>query len=178
MELILKLSLFRQDPVSFDPNLKVEVVFKNTGKLDTPTTSMAFIGPDDILVLEKNKGTVQRIINGQLQSKPLLEVPVGNEVEWGMLGIATTKRAEKTYVFLYYTEADADGGGILGNRMYRYELVNDKLVNPLLLLDLPETSPQKGQENNHDGGKIMRGPNRNVYVVIGDVGSRNGQDSE
>ena len=139
---------------------------------------MAFIGPDDILVLEKNKGTVQRIINGQLQSKPLLEVPVGNEVEWGMLGIATTKSTEKTYVFLYCTEADAEGGAILGNRMYRYELVNDKLVNPLLLLDLPATSPQKGQENNHDGGKIMMGPNRNVYVVIGDVGSRNGQDSE
>lgn len=162
-------------PSLIDPNLKVEIVFKNTGKLDTPTTSMAFIGPDDILVLEKNKGTVQRIINGQLQSKPLLEVPVGNEVEWGMLGIATTKSAEKTYVFLYYTEADAHGGGILGNRMYRYELVSDKLVNPLLLLDLPATSPQKGQENNHDGGKTMVGPDGNVYVVIGDVGSRNGQ---
>src|SRR6478672_3770427 len=122
-------------PSLIDPNLKLEIVFKNTGKLDTPTTSMAFIGPDDILVLEKNKGTVQRIINGQLQSKPLLQVPVGKEVEWGMLGIATTKSAEKTYVFLYYTEADADGGGILGNRMYKYELVKDKLVNPLLLLD-------------------------------------------
>jgi len=162
-------------PSLIDPNLKLEIVFKNTGKLDTPTTSMAFIGPDDILVLEKNKGTVQRIINGQLQSKPLLQVPVGKEVEWGMLGIATTKSAEKTYVFLYYTEANAHGGGILGNRMYRYELVSDKLVNPLLLLDLPATSPQKGQENNHDGGKTMMGPDRNVYVVIGDVGSRNGQ---
>ncbi|MGA7008882.1 MAG: hypothetical protein WB612_04000, partial [Nitrososphaeraceae archaeon] len=75
-------------PSVFDPNLKLEVVFKNTGKLETPATSMAFLGPDDILVLEKNEGRVQRIINGQLQSKPLLEVPVGNEVEWGMLGIA------------------------------------------------------------------------------------------
>ena len=68
-----------------DPNLKVEVVFKNNGKLDTPTTSMAFLAPNDILVLEKNKGTVQLIINGQLESKPLLQVPVGNEIEWGML---------------------------------------------------------------------------------------------
>ena len=92
-----------------DPNLKVEVVFKNTDGLDTPATSMAFLGPDDILVLEKNKGTVQRIVDGQLQSKPLLEVQVGNEIEWGMLGIATTKSAGKTYVFVYYTEAEADG---------------------------------------------------------------------
>jgi glucose/arabinose dehydrogenase len=162
-------------PSVIDPNLKVEVVFKNSGKLETPATSMAFLGPDDILVLEKNEGRVQRIINGQLQSKPLLEVPVGNEVEWGMLGIATTKNAGKTFVFLYYTEAEADGKGVLGNRLYRYELVNDKLVNPLLLLDMPATSPQKGQENNHDGGKVLIGPDQNVYVVIGDVGSRNGQ---
>ena len=105
-------------PSVIDPNLKVEVGFKNTDKLDTPATSMAFLGPDDILVLEKNQGTVQRIINGQLQSKPLLEVPVGNEVEWGMLGIATTKNAGKTYVFLYYTEAEADGKGVLGNRKH------------------------------------------------------------
>src|ERR1051326_7117676 len=88
-----------------DPNLKVEVVFKNNGKLDTPTTSMAFLAPNDILVLEKNKGTVQRIVDGQLQSRPLLQVPVGNEIEWGMLGIAVSKSQGKTYVFLYYTEA-------------------------------------------------------------------------
>src|SRR6266498_3349967 len=158
-----------------DPNLKVEVVFKNNGKLDTPTTSMAFLAPNDILVLEKNKGTVQRIINGQLESKPLLQVPVGNEIEWGMLGIAISKNQGKTYVFLYYTEAKNGGGGVLGNRLYRYELVNDKLVNPLLLLDLPARSPQRGQENNHDGGKVEIGPDHNVYVVIGDVGGRNGQ---
>jgi aldose sugar dehydrogenase len=160
-----------------DPNLKVEVVFKNNGKLDTPTTSMAFLAPNDILVLEKNKGTVQRIVDGQLQSRPLLQVPVGNEIEWGMLGIAVSKSQGKTYVFLYYTEAKNGGSaaGVLGNRLYRYELVNDKLVNPLLLLDLPARSPQRGQENNHDGGKVAIGPDHNVYVVIGDVGGRNGQ---
>jgi hypothetical protein len=27
-------------------------------------TSMAFLGPDDILVLEMNDGTVRRIVNG------------------------------------------------------------------------------------------------------------------
>jgi aldose sugar dehydrogenase len=30
-----------------------------------------------------------------------------------------------------------DGKAPLGNRLYRYELVNDKLINPKLLLDLP-----------------------------------------
>jgi aldose sugar dehydrogenase len=163
-------------PTVNDPNLKVEVEFENSDELDAPITSMAFLGPNDILVLEKNQGTVQRIVNGHLQSEPLLEVQVGNEVEWGMLGIATTQAPSsgKTYVFLYYTEAD-NSGQVLGNRLYRYELVNDKLVNPLLLLDLPATAPPSGEENNHDGGKVEIGPDGNVYVVIGDVGGRNGQ---
>src|SRR6266498_4615513 len=60
-----------------DSHLKVEEVV--TG-LDTPTT-MAFLGPNDILVLEKDKGTVQRIIDGKLAGKPLLDVNVANSVE-------------------------------------------------------------------------------------------------
>ena len=92
----------------------------------------------------------------------------------GMLGIAISRNEANTNVFLYYTESDG-GQKVLGNRLYRYELVNDKLINPLLLLDLPATSPQEGQENNHDGDKVVIGPDQNVYVVIGDVGGRNGQ---
>jgi hypothetical protein len=31
---------------------------------------MAFLGPNDILVLEKNGGAVQRIVNGHMLPKP------------------------------------------------------------------------------------------------------------
>ena len=48
-------------------NLKIETVFK--GDLESPT-SMAFLGPNDILVLEKNGGAVQRIVNGHMLPKP------------------------------------------------------------------------------------------------------------
>jgi glucose/arabinose dehydrogenase len=160
-------------PTLIDPKLRVQVVFKNNGQIDIPTTSMTFLGPDDILVLEKNQGTVLRIIDGKLQKSPLLKVDVGDEVEWGMLGIAVAKSDSKTYAFLFYTESDH--GTILGNRLYRYELINDKLVNPILLLDLPALSPHDGQENNHDGGKVAIGPDQNVYVGIGDVGGRTGE---
>ena len=70
-----------------DPNLKAQVVADG---LDFPT-SMTFLGPDDILVLEKNKGTVQRIINGTMLPEPLLDVNVANSHERGMLGIAVSK---------------------------------------------------------------------------------------
>ncbi|MGA7007412.1 MAG: hypothetical protein WBY28_10090 [Nitrososphaeraceae archaeon] len=44
--------------------------------------------------------------------------------------------------------------------MYRYELVNNKLVNPKLLLDLPATPGAIGI-----GGKVVVGPDNNVYVT-------------
>jgi glucose/arabinose dehydrogenase len=155
-----------------DPSLKVELTFKDG--LKGPITGMAFLGPDDILVLEKNTGKVQRVFNGSLQDTPLLQVKVGTEVELGMLGIAVSKSEEgKTFVFLYYTEANSSGI-VIGNRLYRYELVDNRLVNPLLLLNLPANSPILGHENNHNGGKVVIGPDKNVYVVVGDVGARMG----
>src|ERR671912_769003 len=97
-------------PIINDPNLKVELIVQG---LDLPTT-MAFLGPDDILVLEKDKGTVQRIVNGKMLPEPLLDVNVNAEDERGLLGIAVSKNAstDKTYVFLFYTEAEGteDGG--------------------------------------------------------------------
>jgi aldose sugar dehydrogenase len=158
-----------------DPSLKVELVFDG---LELPT-SMAFLGPDDILVLEKDKGTVQRIVNGEMLPEPLLDVNVANKSERGMLGIAVPKNGttNNTYVFLYFTESVQDGNDDcpkddfcnpgndpLGNRLYRYELVNDKLVNPKLLLDLPATSGPA-----HNGGAITIGPDNNVYLPIGEL---------
>ncbi|MGD1837041.1 MAG: PQQ-dependent sugar dehydrogenase [Nitrososphaeraceae archaeon] len=71
-------------PTLKDPSLIVQQVFHG---LRSPT-AMAFLGPDDILVLEKGKGNVQRIINGEILSEPLLQVDVTSKDERGLLGIA------------------------------------------------------------------------------------------
>jgi glucose/arabinose dehydrogenase len=159
-----------------DPHLKVEQV---TEGLDTPTT-MAFLGPNDILVLEKDKGTVQRIVNGKISGQPLLDVNVANSVERCMCGIAISKHNSTTFVFLYYTEIngkdgeDRQGKEPIANRLYRYELVDNKLVNPTILLDLPATPGPR-----HNGGIIIIGPDNNLYVSIGDIdGSFRGPDSQ
>ena len=70
-----------------DQNLIVE---KITDGLDIPT-SMAFLGPDDILVTEKETGIVKRILNGQILDEPVLDVAVANSIERGLLGIAISK---------------------------------------------------------------------------------------
>ena len=149
-------------------NTKKLIVERVVSGLAYPT-SMAFLGPNDILVLEKDTGKVQRIINGTMQPQPLLDVNVANQVERGMLGVAVSpKHGEKnkpTYVFLYYTESKRkDGSEPLGNRLYRYELINNTLVNPKLLLDLPAVPGPA-----HNGGVISIGPDNNIYVVSGNL---------
>ena len=148
------------EPAVRDPSLKIETV---TEGLMLPTT-MAFVGPDDILVLEKNKGTVQRIVNGQMLAEPLLQVNVSSEVERGMLGIAVSNdnQTKIPNVYLYFTEAE--GEKPMASRLYRYELTNDTLVNPKLLLDLPaEPGPR------HNAGNIIIGPDNDLYVSVGDL---------
>ncbi len=98
------LAVFPQPSIK-DKNLKIDLV---TQGLNSPT-SMAFLGPKDILVLEKDDGIVNRIINGNVLPQPLLQIPVAIESERGLLGIDISKHNNgPTYVFLYYTES---GGG-------------------------------------------------------------------
>ena len=88
--------------INNDPSLKIELVFKG---LKCPT-SMALLGPNDILVLEKNNGTVKRIVNGTMLPIPLHNVNPATEGGRGMLGInvVTHEKGEPTYVFMYFIE--------------------------------------------------------------------------
>ena len=155
-------------PAIKDGNLRAETVFK--GKLFP--TGMAFLSARDILVIDKESGKVFRIVNGQKLDAPLLDVNVANVSERGLLGIAVANNTNNSksdstpYVFLYYTETkDRDGGEVLGNRLYRYDLVDNKLVNPKLLLNLP-TKPGPS----HNGGVLKVGPDKkSIYLVIGDL---------
>ncbi len=157
------------------------IVEKITDALDFPT-SMAFLGPNDILVTEKQTGKILRILDGQVQDKPVLDVAVATTIERGLLGIAVSKPPNgKTFVFVSYTESGdgKDGSDFtgsvdpLGNRLYRYEYVDGQLKNPILLLDLPAV-PDNGR-GEHNGGKILIGPDDNVYYVIGEVGGHRTQ---
>ena len=153
-------------PKLFDSHLKITTVAEG---LSTPTT-MAFVGPNDILVLEKDTGMVKRIVDGKVLPKPVLDVNVANSVERCLCGIAVSKDGSTTHVFLYYTEIDGKDGEDkagkqpIGNRVYRYDLSGDALINPLLLMDLPANPGPR-----HNSGNIMIGPDKNLYVEIGDI---------
>lgn len=161
-----------------DPSLSIDSGFSVTG-LSAPTT-MAFLSPNEILVLQKGDGRVRYVVSGALQGAPVLDVNVNDASERGLLGIAINTE-NPPGVFLFYTEADgSDGGTPLGNRVYRYDWndLTQQLENPQLILDLPVLPGA-----NHDGGIVLLGPTGEapgfgdgslLYAVIGDL-NRNGQ---
>jgi hypothetical protein len=90
----------------------VEVVAEG---LSLPTT-MAFLGPNDTLVLEKENGTVRRILNGELLPEPILDVNVAGWNERCMCGItvldendgnSSNSSSGQTYAYLFYTESES-----------------------------------------------------------------------
>ena len=168
-------------PVLNDPNLVAQKV--NDKPLNIPT-SLAFFDHNNILVTEKETGKVIRVVDGQVKENvPLLDVEVATAMERGLLGLTFSKSMNdnKTYVYLYYTESgggkDGDdfNAGVepAGNRLYKYEYYDGKMINPTLLLDLPSTPVNKKGE--HNGGKVIVGPDNNIYTVIGDVGAHRTQ---
>ena len=70
-------------PELLSPNLALRPV---AAGLNTPT-SLAFLGPTDLLVLEKNTGKVQRFVDGAFHST-VLDLAVNGASERGLLGIA------------------------------------------------------------------------------------------
>jgi glucose/arabinose dehydrogenase len=136
----------------------------------TPVTQFAFLGNNDILMLSKNDGKVLRVLNHKLISEPLLDVNVTNQWESGLLGIAISKDADKVYVFLYYTESTSGDGTNASstdpsyNKLYRYELINNKLRNPKLLFTAPIPN-----RYSHIGGGLLIGPDNDLYLTVGDM---------
>ena len=128
---------------------------------------------------KKIRVTVQRIVNAELQDRPLIDVNVSSKNERGLLGIiASESKNGSKNIYLYYTEANVTSGkcpepdnclpGVepKGNRLYKYELLQDSthLVNPKLVLDLPAIPGPA-----HNGGKMIVGPDNNIFLVVGDL---------
>src|SRR3712207_8788030 len=100
---------------------------------------MAFLDNNDIIITQKDNGRVRLVSNGVLQPQSILQVPVVNNSERGLLGVAivnaTNSDSNSKTVFLYYTEPV---GEQVRNRLYKYEWTGTgNMTGGQLILDLP-----------------------------------------
>ena len=148
--------------------------------LDQPT-SLAFVGADDFLVLERATGRVVRVKNG-VALGPVLDLAVNSASERGLLGLALHPGfASNGFAYLYWTESStgadtgaADAVPLLGNRVDRFVWDGSALTFDRTLLRLRALQTDAGQpaRGNHNGGVLRFGPDGKLYVFVGDVGRR------
>ena len=165
-------------PTLVDPNLAVRTVVSG---LAQPTT-MAFIGPNDILVLEKASGKVQRVVNGTMRGA-VLDLAVNSASERGLLGIALDPHfPSMPFVYLFWTESTTGADSavlgetpLLGNRVDRFlwDGMTLTLDRNLIHLHAFQNDATNGvQRGNHDGGILRFGPDGKLYIFFGDNGRR------
>jgi glucose/arabinose dehydrogenase len=164
-------------PSVIDPNLAVRTAASG---LDQPV-SIAFLGPDEMLVLEKATGKVQHVEAGSV-SGTALDLAVNSASERGLLGIALDPRFfTNGFVYLFWSETlggvDSDSLAdvpLLGNRVDRFVWNGSTLAFDRTLLRLRSFQADAGQplRGNHDGGVLRFGPDEKLYVIVGDTGRR------
>jgi len=196
-------------PTMLDPDLAVRTVVSG---LNQPT-SMAFIGKNDFLVLEKATGKVRRVLGGVVQAADVLDLAVNSAGERGLLGIALHPDFPiNPAIYLYWTCqapippasapfeptlrecADPPATGLdtseilavplLGNRVDRFIWNGASLRFDRNLIKLRafqndgspvpagQDDPTQGPAANHNGGVLRFGPDRNLYIIMGDNGRR------
>ncbi len=135
-------------------------------------TSIAFVplGDGAFFFGEKNSGRV-RVYQGWLRPEPFVTVPVDDEGEQGLLGIAIHPQyPDSPYVYVYYVRA-VDRASVLE----RYEDQKGVGAAPLQMLFIPRRDEATG----NNGGKMAFGPDGKLYIAVGDHGIRpsNAQDT-
>ncbi len=179
-------------PSLLDPTLQVSSVLINTG-LNQPI-GIVFINRTDFLVLEKASGQVKLVTNGVLQQVPVLDLAVNSSSERGLLSMVLHPDfPDNPSVYIRWTESSTGADStvstevpLLGNRVDRFEwdgvgftLTQEENLIKLrsLQTDNIAAPSHPGTNNanpagNHNGGVMKFGPDKKLYVFMGDQGRR------
>jgi glucose/arabinose dehydrogenase len=122
---------------------------------------MAF-APDGRLFITEKAGAVKVLKNGSVLPTPFLKLSTNSPGERGLLGFAFDPDFNvNKFVYAYYTVADGSH-----NRLSRFTANGDAAVtgSERVLMDMDPLSTA----TNHNGGAVHFGPDRKLYVAVGD----------
>jgi aldose sugar dehydrogenase len=166
-----------QAPEVLDSKLAVRAAASG---LNQPV-AMAFIGPDDMLVLEKASGQIKRVVDGTVRGV-VLDLAVNSASERGLLGIALHPRFnDNGFVYLFWSESntgtdsnDLAAVDLLANRIDRFRWNGTALTLDRTIMRFRAFQQDAGQplRGNHDGGVLRFGPDGKLYAIVGDTGRR------
>ncbi len=144
-------------PAAFAPGFAANDVVTN---LPNPT-AMAF-APDGRLFVCQQDGALRVIRDGQLLPGPFLKVDVDSTGERGLLGVAFDPGfTSNRHVYVHYTAV----APAVHNRVSRFTAAGDVAApgSEQVLVELdPLTS------TSHNGGAIHFGPDRALYIAVGE----------
>jgi glucose/arabinose dehydrogenase len=147
----------------FGPRGEVPIRVERVATGLTVPWGLAFLPGGDVLLTER-PGRIRLLRAGRLEPAPVAAIPVGEQGEGGLLGIAADPRfSENRRFYVYYTMSK---GGRNVNRLVRWILAADgrSAREDAVLLD------DVAAESYHDGGRIRFGPDGMLYVGTGDAG--------
>lgn len=121
------------------------------------------ISEQNALYFTQRPGTVRVIKNGQLIQEPLITFssPFVSEGEGGLLGLALDPDfISNRYIYVLYTYKENNQ---YYNRVVRLHEYNNRATIDKVILDKIPASL------NHNGGRIKIGPDKKLYITVGDA---------
>ena len=137
------------------------------GGLSAPT-ALAVL-PDGRMIVTQQSGQARLVVDGVLQTEPLLTLTVDGRGERGLVGVAVHPNfSSNGFVYFYHTvPATTVPVAAAYNRVTRFTMVGNTIdpatATTILVLD------DLGTRTNHNGGGMVFGADGKLYVAVGDA---------
>jgi glucose/arabinose dehydrogenase len=153
------------------PALTLELVADG---LEEPLFVTGVPGDDTRLFVLEKAGRVRVIVNGELQPQPFLDIGslVVNNGERGMLGLAFHPNyAQNGLFYVHHSSRQDANDGVTAE--YKVDPTNPNVADPSSRRDVMRIT--NDPESNHNGGDLVFGPDKFLYLGMGDGGGGNDQ---